>query len=472
MTKAGTKSSRRTRQRDVANARMRQLAKLIARYDAAQTTHDNRRYWSAADNLSADAANSPAVRSVLRARSRYEAANNSYLRGMLRKLSTHLIGSTPHIQFTVDDEPLNDLLEDMFRDWSKAVGFGQKLRLARKCKARDGEIFIVLVNNPLIRHDVKLDLRLIEAEQCATPDASEPRERSVDGIELDEFDNPVRYAFLNAHPGGGRYTASYSWEPARNVIHWFDADRPGQHRGIPETTTALTVLPVLRRYMMAVLSAAETAANFAVLLKTELPEVDDDETALQPLDTHEIERNMMTVLPNGATPTQLKPEQPTATHEAFVASYIQEIAAGIGPTYNIASGNSSGYNFASGRLDHLLFFRDITVEREDLDSIVLSRIIRAWFEEAQRVSGLLPQQARARDFSLSYEVMYDAIGSVDEAKAAAAQERRLANKMSNLKIEYAREGRDWRRELNQIAREAAYMRELGLAPGEVSVQDE
>ena len=53
--------------------------RLLGRYDAAVTSDDNRRHWAAADGLSANAANSPDVRRVLRNRARYEVANNSYL---------------------------------------------------------------------------------------------------------------------------------------------------------------------------------------------------------------------------------------------------------------------------------------------------------------------------------------------------------------------------------------------------------
>ncbi|MEA3366566.1 MAG: hypothetical protein U9R68_00465 [Planctomycetota bacterium] len=65
------------------------------RYDAARTTDDNSRHWIHADNLSADAANSPEVRRLLRNRTRYEVANNSYARGIVDTLANDLIGTGP-----------------------------------------------------------------------------------------------------------------------------------------------------------------------------------------------------------------------------------------------------------------------------------------------------------------------------------------------------------------------------------------
>jgi capsid protein len=73
----------------------RGLRLLRARYDAAATTDNNRRHWANADGLSANAANSPEVRRILRNRSRYEVANNSYARGIVLTLANDCIGTGP-----------------------------------------------------------------------------------------------------------------------------------------------------------------------------------------------------------------------------------------------------------------------------------------------------------------------------------------------------------------------------------------
>ncbi len=63
--------TRKARRRSASPVRV----KLQARYDAAQTTAENRKHWANADGLRADAANSPEVRATLRQRARYETAN-------------------------------------------------------------------------------------------------------------------------------------------------------------------------------------------------------------------------------------------------------------------------------------------------------------------------------------------------------------------------------------------------------------
>src|SRR5690348_11747409 len=82
--------------RDWANAMSREM--LRARYDAAQTNGDNRNHWANADDLSAARANSAGVRHILRRRSRYEIANNSYARGIVTTLANDVVGTGPRLQ--------------------------------------------------------------------------------------------------------------------------------------------------------------------------------------------------------------------------------------------------------------------------------------------------------------------------------------------------------------------------------------
>jgi capsid protein len=249
------------------------VRRVRGRFDSAATTEDNRRHWANADALSADAAASPAVRRTLRNRARYEVANNSYARGIVLTLANDTIGTGPRLQMLTKSDEANDEIEHEFDRWAHEVSLAEKLRTMRMARAQDGEAFAILVNNPVLDHAVKLDLRLIEADQVATPDAHLLDPREVDGIVLDGFGNPVAYHVLKNHPGNGTWGLSdeYRTVPASHVIHVFRQDRPGQHRGIPEITPALPLFAQLRRFTLAVLGAAEAAADFAGILYTDAP---------------------------------------------------------------------------------------------------------------------------------------------------------------------------------------------------------
>ena len=81
----------------------------------------------------------------------------------------------------------------------------------------------------------------------------------------------------------------YDRVPAESVVHWFRADRPGQARGIPDIMPALPLFAQLRRFTLAVIAAAETAADFAGILYTDAP-ANGEADAAEPFEPIELEK--------------------------------------------------------------------------------------------------------------------------------------------------------------------------------------
>lgn len=438
-------------------------AMVRARYDAAQTTPENARHWAEADALSARTANSPDVRQKLRTRARYETANNSYAKGMVETIANDTIGTGPRLQLLSRDSTANREIERAFAAWADAIGLADKLRVMRKARAVDGEAFALLASNPKLKLDVKLDVRLVEADQVATPFPRYADPYWVDGIELDESYNPTRYHLLKSHPGDALALGlGYDAVPARLVIHWFRADRPGQYRGIPDITPALPLFAYLRRYTLATIAAAETAANFAAVLQSTLAP-DADGYDADPFESLEIIRGMMTTLPAGWSMNQLKAEHPTTTYKDFKSEILREIARSLNLPYNIAAGDSSGYNYSSGRLDHQTYFKALGVDQHAVERVILDPLLDAWLVEAKLATDL------ALDgFDPAHQWFWDGPEHVDPEKEANAQGKRLSSRTTTYSREFARQGLDWETELRQYAREQELMRELGILPAEAA----
>ncbi|MCR4412468.1 MAG: phage portal protein, partial [Thermoguttaceae bacterium] len=347
--------------------------------------------WAGADLLSADAAANAQVRRVLRSRARYEVANNSYARGIVLTLANDCVGTGPRLQMLTDDAEANRLVEQQFDEWATAVGLPEKLRTMRIARAESGEAFAMLLSNPKIDSLVKLDLRLIEADQVATPELASPgaSENAVDGIVFDSFGNPVEYHLLRSHPGDPRSgSLEYERVPAAAMIHYFRADRPGQSRGVPEITPALPLFAHLRRYTLAVLAAAETAADFAAVLFTDAP-ANGEAQEVEPMDLVELERRVATVLPGGWKLSQVHAEQPATGYGEFKKEILNEISRCLSIPYNVAACNSSGYNYASGRLDHQTYYKSIRVDQSQLVATAGARLRRLPSLPRVAVSGLL-----------------------------------------------------------------------------------
>ncbi|MFW5690775.1 MAG: phage portal protein [Planctomycetota bacterium] len=447
----------------------RSLPALVrARYDAAQTTAENARHWAMADALSAGGAASADVRRKLRERARYEVANNSYAKGIVLTIANDCIGTGPRLQLLTEDSDANNRVEEAFTRWAKAVNLAEKLRTMRLAKSADGEAFAVLTANPTIDSPVMLDVHLVEADRVASPVMSVlPTDTDIDGIILDAWGNPQTYTILRQHPGDlAAWKTQYDLVPADAVVHWFRADRPGQHRGIPEITPALPLFAQLRRYTLAVIAAAETAADFAAVLFTDAP-ANGEAQALEPMDVVELEKRMATVLPDGWRLGQVEAQQPATGYGEFKREILNEIARCLNLPYNIAACNSSGYNYASGRLDHQTYYKSIRVEQAHLAEAVLDRIFAAWIDEAMLTSELAVLRSVR---GVPHQWFFDGTEHVDPAKEANAQAIRLASNTTTLAAEYARQGKDWEVELHQRAKEVTLMAELGLTSSQAAPQ--
>ena len=429
---------------------------LQARFDAAQTTKDNARHWAAADFLSADAEADSATRKTLRTRARYEVANNSYARGIVKTLADDTIGTGPRLQMLLEDEELNRKIEHDFQVWAKKTKLPAKLRTIRMARCQDGEAFAILAQNPRLATNVKLDMQLVEADRV-TDDEMNSDPNCIDGITFDTFGNPKSYRVMRSHPGSDSVDTSTITVKAENMIHVFRQDRPEQHRGIPEITAALPLFAHLRRFTLAVVSAAEAAADFAGVLYTDAPSGGEADS-VEAMDTIQLERNMLLTMPGGWKMAQVDPKQPVTTYGEFKHEILNEISRCLSMPYNIAAGNSSGYNYASGRLDHQTYYKSIKVDQSFMEAEVLDRILELWLKE-----WALATSTTIDDCDCRHVWFWDGQEHVDPSKEATAQEKRLASCTTNLAIEYAKQGRDWEVELRQIAKEQALKKELGIS---------
>lgn len=354
-----------------------------ARYDAAGSSDEYSNIWANADAYDADSAHSREVRSKLSQRARYEMANNGYTDGIAQTYATDLIGNGPTLRMLTGAVGFNRMVETQFWLWWKATNMRRKLWCMAHAKHVDGEGLAILALNPRVNHPIRLDVTLRETEQCQTPFVPYEDRDYIDGIKFDEFGNPLWYDFLRYHPGSSGHMLldpTPQRVPADRVLHWYKMRRPGQHRGVSEISSTLNVGAASRRWREATLAAAETAAEFSLLLKTTLdPEQVD---AVSPMSSLDIQKRMMTALPMGWEAFQPKAEQPTAQYAEFSKALINEQARCKNMPYNKAACDSSSYNYASGRLDHQTYYAALDVEREDCNDLVLDPLFDLWFDLA------------------------------------------------------------------------------------------
>ena len=431
--------------------------RVMARYDAAQTTPDNARYWANADSLGPISANNPAVRQILRDRSRYEILNNSRGFGICDTLRNDTIGTGPQLQAMTDDEDMNSLIERRFKQWMEAIDLPEKMRLGRFNKIVDGEAFFIQMLNPVLDTPVRLDVRLIEAEMVTDIEGTFTGSGEVDGIDFDEFGNPDVYWIRSEHPGDG---VTMQAEPvsAAFVYHLFKRNRPGQWRGIPEITAALPLFADARRFRDAVIAAAQQAAYYSGILFTDSPQVQPAEVDANLI--WELEKRSLLTMPEGWRMSQVEAEQPVTTYTDFMKEIVAEMARCLNMPYNIAAGDSSDYNYASGRLDHQTYFKSITVERSYWVNALLNPLFDAWRAFAELVPGYLPAELQGQ--MIPRQWFFDPFPHADPQREATAAIELRNNKMLTDSEWFASQKKDWRVQYQQLAREKALREELGI----------
>lgn len=377
---------------DRVRAMARTMAKVMATYDSARPSDEFKRYWANADAFDADSAHSKEIRHTLIRHSRYEQSNNGYADGIAQTYSTDVMGIGPSLRLLTENKGFNRTIENQFHYWATEIRLRQKLWTMAHAKHVDGEAFGILRRNESIQHRVDIDIVLFEAEQCSTPFVPLNEPGYIDGIKFDEFGNPLWYDFLREHPGAtSRLEVTLEAEriPADRVLHWFKVRRPGQHRGVPETSSTLNLGAAFRRLREASLSTAEKVAAFTLFLKSLYPLGDEARNPFEDLDLLDIDRGMLTTLPDGMEPFQLKSEQPGPDYTAFHRTLLNEQARPKNMPFNKAACDSASYNYASGRLDHQTYYAALDVDRADCNDMVLEPLFTAWFEMASLRFGWL-----------------------------------------------------------------------------------
>lgn len=451
------------------NEALKKLNRLLnskairARYESAQTTDENTNHWTLSDDYAPSQSLTPTVRQKIRRRARYEAReNNSYANGIINTIVDEIFGKGPTIQFPELKLKDSIKIQRAFRQWLADSGMHEKIRIMGMAEYIEGESVGVLINNNNAKNNVKLDLQVLE------PDYLEPAHLDMtkypDAIDFDQFGNPTRYHLLKEHPGSGYNTGEGTWFAAQYILHLFRQERAGQVRGVSRLAPCLTLFSILRRFTLATVEAAETAASFAAILSS-----DPDPAGAANLGEDEwfdaipiIHRALMTI-PKGWSATQMKAEHPTSTYADFKRELLNEICRCLGVPLNIALANSSGYNYASGRLDHLTFYRMVAVEQQRYERTIYDRLFELWYREAWLLGDdTVPRSVKPE--KLHWVWTWDRGRNADPLKEAMADKERVAACMMTYSEYFAERGKNWEEEFAQIAKERKMLLQNNISP--------
>jgi lambda family phage portal protein len=383
-------------------------------------------------HTSADSELRPAI-SRVRAGARDLVRNNPYANKAVRVIASASVGTGIGVQF--EDERLQPL----WRDWICACDaegqhvFGVQQRLIARAVPESGEVLARMIRRraPKRKDSVPLQIQILEPDHL---DGSRDF-YSTDGggwtsmgIEYDADGYRVAYWLFPVHPGESgipqlrRKGLVSQRVPADQIVHFYEAWRPGQTRGVPWFAPSTITLRDLDEYEEAELVRKKIeACNVGVVHQMQgaagppiaptKPVVGKDGT-VQRLES--FAPGMFFYLGHGED-VKFNDPKIAGGYSEYIRTRLHAVAAGIGVTYQQLTGDLTQTSYSSGRQGKLEF--EALIDEYRWLTIIpgLNRVVQRWIDMVE-LAGLV-DEAKSRQV----EYQPPRFPSIDPLKDAMAQ---------------------------------------------------
>ncbi|RVD47781.1 phage portal protein, partial [Mesorhizobium sp. M7A.F.Ca.ET.027.03.2.1] len=180
----------------------------------------------------------------------------------------------------------------------------------------------------------------------------------IQGVEFDQIGRRVAYWLFDQHPSGLAMLRNFQSRriDAKDIIHLFRIDRPGQVRGVPWLAPVIVTLNDFAEFKDAQLVRQKIAACFAAFIHD--PDFEGDTPQPQggegkpEREIDELGPGMIETLPVGKTVSFSDPPE-LGEFSAYSDATGRDIAVGVGITFESLTGNLSNVNFTSGRMGRI-----------------------------------------------------------------------------------------------------------------------
>ena len=340
---------------------------------------------------------------LLRTRSRDLYSGGAPLgKGAIDRIVLNALGSGLRLNVRIDPRLLN-MSEQQAIDWaakteaefdywasSKLADEGGELtfyelqQLALKSILIDGECLVKIHHSadPFRKgFPYNTSIQLIETERIQTP---LNRNNTIwdEGVALDDFGCVIGYNIKNRNPNAeltGQPRLEDRFIPAsKNILHIFQRERIGQHRGVPFLAPVIEQLKQLSRYTDAELMSAVVSGMYSIFFE-HAPREDgtygEDEYAVdsnfgESLEgiTADMMMGAIMDLPEGVKATSLSPGRPNQNFGQFIESLAHQIGGALGiPQELLYLHFTASYSASRGAL---------------LEAWKLFKYWRSWFAES------------------------------------------------------------------------------------------
>ncbi|MFC5548188.1 phage portal protein [Massilia aerilata] len=328
-------------------------------------------------------------------------------------------------------------LNALFLQWSKVCDADGRYdyyglqKAAETALEQDGEVLVRLrPRRPTDGLPVPLQLQLLEIDWLDSDRmGTYGGNQIVNGIEYDVLGAVAAYYLWDQHPGDtalirGRKAQS-SRVSAKNIIHLFSPDRPGQGRGFTRFAPVIARVRDLQLYEDAELARKNLETRLSVLASGDTSSMENpaalgDGGASQSQgvrDLGELGGGNIFGMPGGMNFTVVEPKAAPG-YVDYVKYQLHLIAAGLGVPYEMLTGDMAEVNFSSARV-RLLDFRRAIQQHQWLVLIPKLLVpIHEAFVEAAYLAG----KVRTRDAAVEFSPpKWDYVNPEQDVKADLAE---------------------------------------------------
>jgi lambda family phage portal protein len=323
---------------------------------------------------------------------------------------------------------------------------------------------------------VPVEVQALESDMLPITDITPDGSRLSDGetvnqgIVFDASGKRVAYLMYRQHPSDlvGNFKALLNTDtvriPAADISHVFDADRPGQARGLPWGSCVLEDMVALDTFMYNEAVRQESQSAISAFITGADPEVNQgigtitqDTETLEWIDTVDAGTNRH--LAHGETIDFAVPQVTQGLAE-YAKQALHKIAAGWGLSYAQLTGDLTSVNFSSGRMGHL----DAAAMQGNLQThLVIPHVCQPmwrWFIDGAIATGALPFRAEG------YPVIWTPPRTIpiDRKKEAEADILEIDNLLTAPGDIIRGRGQDPYAVWARAAADKAEMERLGLRP--------
>ena len=305
--------------------------------------------------------------SVLRNRSRDLVRKNPYAANAINSIVSNCVGTGIKPQSKCADPEFRKKIQELWLKWTDQADYAGLTdfyglqALVLRSVIEGGECLVRFkVDEDAI---VPLKLQVLEAEYLdSSKDGELPNGNIVySGVEVDKKGRKAAYWLYRSHPGDKhllRADIESVRVPAKEILHIYNPQRPGQLRGEPWLSNVLLKLHELDQYEDAELVRKKTSAMFAGFVTRLDP---DGEVFDSKKDDgfYGLEPGTMQFLEPGEDIKFSSPADVGTTYEAFIKQQLRSIAIGMGITYEQLTGDLSDVNYSSIRAGTVEFRRKI-----------------------------------------------------------------------------------------------------------------